>query len=140
MQWSAAKRYEAASMEHDVVVDITSDSDLVTARAEARALAARLGFSRTDATLVATAVSEIARNIVVHVGCGRIAMRLVREDRRHGLVAIATDEGPGIHDVEAALARGNAARVASGSGSRGRAGSWMSSRLRVGPSGARLSR
>lgn len=103
-------------MEHDVVVDITSDSDLVTARAEARALAARLGFSRTDATLIATAISEIARNIVVHVGRGRIAMRLVREDRRHGLVAIATDEGPGIHDVEAALARGNAARGGLGLG------------------------
>jgi serine/threonine-protein kinase RsbT len=103
-------------MENDVVVEIRSDSDLVTARAEARALAARLGFSRTDATLIATAISEIARNIVVHVGRGQIAMRLVQEDRRHGLVAVATDEGPGIRDLDAALAGGNASRGGLGLG------------------------
>jgi anti-sigma regulatory factor (Ser/Thr protein kinase) len=103
-------------MENDVVVEINSDSDLVAARAEARALAERLGFSRTDATLISTAISEIARNIVVHVGRGTIAMRLVREARRHGLVAIATDEGAGIRDIEAALAEGNASRGGYGLG------------------------
>jgi anti-sigma regulatory factor (Ser/Thr protein kinase) len=103
-------------MENDVVVEINSDSDLVAARAEARALAERLGFSRTDATLISTAVSEIARNIVVHVGRGTIAMRLVREAGRHGLVAIATDEGAGIRDIEAALAEGNASRGGYGLG------------------------
>lgn len=103
-------------MENEVVVDITSDSDLVTARAEARTLATRLGFSRTDATLIATAVSEIARNIVVHVGRGQIVMHLVREERRHGFVAIATDDGPGIRDIDAALAEGNASRGGLGLG------------------------
>jgi serine/threonine-protein kinase RsbT len=103
-------------MEDEVVVDITSDSDLVTARAEARALASRLGFSRTDATLIATAISEIARNIVVHVGRGQVVMRLVREHRRHGFVAVATDEGPGISDIDGALAEGNASRGGFGLG------------------------
>jgi serine/threonine-protein kinase RsbT len=104
-------------MGHEVVVvDIHSDVDLVTARSEARALASRLGFSRTDATLIATAISEIARNIVVHVGRGRITMTDVREEGRYGLVAVAADEGPGIRDSDAALAGGNASRGGLGLG------------------------
>jgi serine/threonine-protein kinase RsbT len=100
----------------EVVVEIGSDADLVSARAEARALAVRLGFSRTDATLIATAISEIARNIVVHAGRGRMRMRDVREDHRYGLVVVASDEGPGIRDVEAALAHGHASRGGLGLG------------------------
>jgi anti-sigma regulatory factor (Ser/Thr protein kinase) len=103
-------------MGDEVVVEINSDADLVTARAEARELASRLGFSRTDATLIATAISEIARNIVVHVGRGRITMHHVREERRYGLIVVAEDEGPGIRDPEAALAEGNASRGGLGLG------------------------
>ena len=58
-------------MGDEVRVAIASDGDLVPARAQGRALADELGFSRTDATLIATAISEIARNIIVHVGRGR---------------------------------------------------------------------
>jgi anti-sigma regulatory factor (Ser/Thr protein kinase) len=103
-------------MNDEVVVEINADADLVAARAEARALAIRLGFSRTDATLIATAISEITRNIVVHVGKGELVMRAVYEDHRYGLVVVASDEGPGIRDVEAALAEGNAARGGLGLG------------------------
>jgi anti-sigma regulatory factor (Ser/Thr protein kinase) len=103
-------------MADEVVVAVESDADLVSARAEARALATRLGFSRTDATLIATAVSEIARNIVVHVGEGKLVIRPLYEERRHGLVVVATDAGPGIRDVEAALAKGNASRGGLGLG------------------------
>jgi serine/threonine-protein kinase RsbT len=103
-------------MADEVVVAVGSDADLVTARAEARALATRLGFSRTDATLIATAVSEIARNIVVHVGQGELVIRPLYENRRYGLVVVATDSGPGIRDVEAALAEGNASRGGLGLG------------------------
>jgi serine/threonine-protein kinase RsbT len=91
-----------------VRIAIASDGDLVTARAEGRALALELGFSRTDATLIATAISEIARNIVVHVGDGEIALRPVYEDARYGLVVVARDRGPGIRDVDAALKHGHA--------------------------------
>jgi anti-sigma regulatory factor (Ser/Thr protein kinase) len=103
-------------MADEVVVAIDADEDLVNARALARALALRLGFSRTDATLIATAISEIARNIVVHVGKGELIMRPVYEGRRYGLVVVARDEGPGIRDVDAALAEGNAARGGLGLG------------------------
>ncbi len=90
-------------MEAEVRVAINSDADLVTARAQGRALAQRLGFPRPGPTLIATAISEIARNIVVHVGQGEIVLRPVEEANRFGLVVIATDDGPGIRDVEAAL-------------------------------------
>ena len=90
-------------MEGEVRVAIDSDADLVTARAEARAMAERLGFPRPDPTLIATAISEIARNIVVHVGRGEIVLRPFEDADRYGVVVIATDAGAGIRDVEAAL-------------------------------------
>ncbi len=90
-------------MEGEVRVPITTDADLVTARAEARAMAERLGFPRPDPTLIATAISEIARNIVVHAGQGEIVLRPFEDADRYGVVVIATDAGAGIRDVEAAL-------------------------------------
>ena len=66
-------------------------------------MAERLGFPRPDPTLIATAISEVARNIVVHVGRGEIVLRPFQEADRYGLVVIASDAGPGIPDVEAAL-------------------------------------
>ena len=100
----------------EVRVRITGDADLVPARAEGRALAERLGFSRTDATLIATAISEIARNIVVHVGEGEIVLRAIYDEARHGLVVVARDTGVGIRDVEAALGPGYASRGGLGLG------------------------
>ena len=82
-------------MADEVRVAIASDADLVTARAEARAMAERLGFPRPDPTLIATAISEVARNIVVHVGRGEIVLEPFEDADRYGLVVIATDDGPG---------------------------------------------
>jgi serine/threonine-protein kinase RsbT len=93
-------------MADETHVPIGSDEDMVKARAEGRALAARLGFSRTDATLVATAISEVARNMVVHAEGGEIVMTPVYDDSRYGLVVIARDRGPGIRDVAAAMQDG----------------------------------
>ena len=90
----------------EVTFEIVSDEDVVPARAEGRALATELGFSRTDATLIATAISEVARNILVHAGTGEVRLQPVYEDRRYGVVVVARDSGPGIRDVEAALREG----------------------------------
>ena len=90
-------------MADEVRVAISSDEDLVTARAQGRALAERMGFPRPDPTLIATAISEIARNIVVHVGQGEIVLRSIEDTNRFGLSVIATDKGSGIRNVEAAL-------------------------------------
>jgi serine/threonine-protein kinase RsbT len=90
-------------MEDEVRVGIHGDADLVTARAEARAMAERLGFPRPDPTLIATAISEIARNIVMHAGEGEIVLEPFEDSDRFGIVVTAVDQGPGIRDVDAAL-------------------------------------
>jgi serine/threonine-protein kinase RsbT len=95
---------------------VGGDADLVPARAEARAMADGLGFSRTEATLIATAISEIARNIVVHAGRGEIVLRAREEELRHGLTVIARDSGQGIRDVDAALRDGFASHGGLGLG------------------------
>lgn len=103
-------------MHDEIRVPINVDADLVIARAEGRALAQRLGFSRPDPTLIATAISELARNLVMHVGHGEIIMRPLYEDRRCGVLVVVRDEGQGIADVEAALRDGYASRGGLGLG------------------------
>ena len=100
----------------EIRVRIGTDADLVTARAQGRALAQQLGFTRPDPTLIATAISELARNIDMHVGHGEIVMRPLYEDRRYGLLVIVRDEGQGIPDVEAALRDGSSSRGSLGLG------------------------
>jgi serine/threonine-protein kinase RsbT len=90
----------------ETVVSIASDDDVITARQQGRAFALRLGFSLLEATLVATAISELARNIVLYAQRGDIVLRAVERDGRQGVLVIARDEGPGIPDVEQAAAGG----------------------------------
>jgi serine/threonine-protein kinase RsbT len=89
----------------EVRVAIRTDADVVTARQQVRELAAKGGFSGTDLTLIATAVSEVARNIVRFAGSGEILLELV-EDDRPGVRATARDTGPGIVDVDEAMRDG----------------------------------
>ena len=90
-------------MSEEIRVPIASDADTVIARQAGRDAALRLGFSRTDATFIATAISEIARNITVHAGNGEIIVRELRDDDRTGLAVIARDDGPGIADVASVM-------------------------------------
>lgn len=89
----------------EVRIPIQADGDIVAARQGARELAGRLGFSRTDLTVIATAVSEIARNIVRFAGVGEIVVEVLHEPRR-GVRVVARDTGPGIADVDQALTDG----------------------------------
>jgi serine/threonine-protein kinase RsbT len=89
----------------EVHVPVRVDADVVVARQAARELASRLGFSATDLTILATAVSEIARNIVRFADGGEVLSELGDEPRR-GVRVTARDTGPGIADVEQALADG----------------------------------
>jgi RNA polymerase sigma factor (sigma-70 family) len=93
------------SDDHEVSVRIMGDPDIVEARKAARELASRLSFSRTDLTLIATAVSEISRNIVRFAGRGEVVIELL-EQPRAGVRIVARDAGPGIADVEDALTDG----------------------------------
>lgn len=90
----------------EVSIRISSDADIITARHSGRSLAAQAGCSSTDLTEVATAISEIARNIVTYAGHGEISMRLVDGNGRHGIEIVAVDEGPGIVDIDRALQDG----------------------------------
>jgi len=89
----------------EVHVAIHCDADIVAARQAARELAARLGFSRTDLTILATAVSEMTRNIVRFAGTGEVVIELIDGPRR-GVQVVARDAGPGIPDVDKALTDG----------------------------------
>lgn len=90
----------------EVAVAISSDRDIVLARQKGRAMAVELGFSSVDATLIATAISELARNIVSYAQSGKIVLRRIRGLSRVGIVIIASDHGPGISDVPQALRDG----------------------------------
>ena len=85
---------------------IKSDQDIVIARQRGRALATELGFSSGDATLIATAISELARNIVSYARRGEITLEAVRGSARQGIMVIASDNGPGIPDVRQAMRDG----------------------------------
>jgi serine/threonine-protein kinase RsbT len=90
----------------EIRVAILTDGDVVTARQEARSIGARLGFSSTDLTLLATAISEVARNITTYAGEGEVLLRVLDEDGRQGIEVLAIDKGPGIDDVELAMQDG----------------------------------
>jgi len=87
-------------------VPISSSADIVTARQRGRALAAALGFSGSDLTVIATAISELARNIIEYATTGEIVLSQEDSDGRPGIVIVARDEGPGIPDVSRALSAG----------------------------------
>jgi serine/threonine-protein kinase RsbT len=100
----------------EIQVPIASDDDIVTARQEGRRLSSTLGFSSTDLTLIATAISEVARNIRLYAGDGHIVLRLIHDDAREGILVVARDEGPGIPDVELAMQDGFSTIGSSGLG------------------------
>ena len=95
------------SVRNEVRITVASDADILVAREKGRALATELGFSAMDSTFVATAISELARNIVTHAKRGEIALVVLENSDRRGLQVVASDEGPGIADVSRALQNGH---------------------------------
>jgi serine/threonine-protein kinase RsbT len=105
MSTSRAAGPEATTPEKNVV-PIRSSGDIVTARQRGRALAVGLGFTGGDVTLIVTAISELARNILEYATTGEIVLGEDRRNDRPGLVIVARDEGPGISDIAVALSAG----------------------------------
>ena len=87
-------------------IPIETDQDIVTARQEGRALAEQLSFSTSDLTVLAAAISELARNIVEYAKRGEVRVSLTERNGRRGVVVVARDDGPGIPDVTLALQDG----------------------------------
>lgn len=94
-------------MQAESRIAIESDADVVTARQRARQLAGDLDLSSTDQTLLATAISEVARNITHYATRGEVRLRVIRDgDGREGIEVVASDDGPGIENLERALQDG----------------------------------
>src|SRR5579862_4295906 len=93
-------------MENEERVAINSAADIVTARQKGRALAQELGFDGSELTLIATAISEVARNIVTHAKSGEIVVSPVNHSNKRGMLVVARDEGPGIKDIGKAMQYG----------------------------------
>jgi serine/threonine-protein kinase RsbT len=103
-------------MQNDQPVMISSAADIVTARQKGRSLAMELGFDGSDLTLIATAISEVARNIVDHAEHGEILLAPVTNGVKQGLEIVARDQGPGITDVARAMQYGFSTRKGLGVG------------------------
>lgn len=85
---------------------IRSDEDVILVRQKVRSLSTEAGFSLLDQTRIVTAVSELARNIVVHAKEGKVYAIKAETEERKGLKIVFEDKGPGIPDIEKALAEG----------------------------------
>ena len=89
------------------VIPIESDADVVTARQRARELAGTVELTSTDQTLLATAISEVARNITTYAVRGEVQLSIVHDSNgRRGICVVARDAGPGIEDVDLAMQDG----------------------------------
>lgn len=87
-------------------VSIHNDLDIVIARTAARDVAKRLGFGAIDQARIATAVSELARNIFLYAGTGTVSVRLLDRQGRRGIEIICADQGPGISNIELVMSDG----------------------------------
>ena len=87
-------------------VKVESDRDIVTARQSGRTMALQLGFPSATATLVATAISELARNVLLYAVRGEIVLTPIERGARRGLAVVALDQGPGIADLSRAMQDG----------------------------------
>ncbi len=90
----------------DTLVRINNEVDIVVARQKGRSLASQLTFSLGELALIATAISEVARNIIEYADHGEIVLRLIEAGNRRGIMVIARDDGPGIPDIEKAMQDG----------------------------------
>ena len=93
-------------MGEELRLPIAADVDIVEARQQGRALAAVAGFSSGEQTVIAAAISEIARNILMYAKRGEVCLSLANSGDRQGVVVVARDQGPGIPDIERAMQYG----------------------------------
>jgi serine/threonine-protein kinase RsbT len=113
-------------------IPISNDLDVVAARVEGRNLAREMGFGIIDQARIATAISELARNVVLYAQSGEIILSQVEGEAARadaeaqggaplgaGLEIVCRDEGPGIPDVEEVMNRPPAVVLGAGLGSWG---------------------
>jgi serine/threonine-protein kinase RsbT len=87
-------------------IRIRASADIIAARQQSRAIASLLGFSNSDLTMITTAISEVARNIVDYANEGQVTITLISEGTKTGVKIVVSDQGPGIADISAAMRDG----------------------------------
>jgi len=90
----------------EINVHLKNDLDIVAARQAARNLSKSMGFGLVDQTRITTAISELARNIVLYAGEGSIYLRVINNGVQKGIEILASDDGPGIVDIKLAMQDG----------------------------------
>lgn len=98
------------------VVSIRSDADIIAARMAARDVARSMGFSAIDQARIATATSELARNILLYAGEGSVTIAQTRRDNMYGIEMIFEDQGPGIANLDLLLSDDHSTSAVSGLG------------------------
>ena len=96
----------SVAFSEESVVPIESETDIVTARQRGRRMGAELGFEAGDLAVIATAISELARNIVSYAKRGEILLAKILVGGHRGLLVVARDQGPGITDLPQAMRDG----------------------------------
>lgn len=116
--YSEPQQPQAESRPDGISVPIRAEHDVVRARTLGKDMAKQLGFSEVVQTKVATAVSELARNIFQYAGTGEIRIRRI-EGKRRGIEVVARDQGPGISDPALILSGAYRSKWGMGAGLRG---------------------
>ena len=93
-------------MSEEKSISIKDEYDIVSARSVGKQMATEIGLGIVDQSRIATAVSELARNIVLYAGTGVVTFRRLNDGGRSGLEIVASDSGPGIADIELAMQDG----------------------------------
>jgi len=93
-------------MEGSVSITVISASDIIIARDLGRKIGKELNFSQTDLTIIATVISELARNIILFAKQGNILLSSTKQGNKVGIMISAEDKGPGIPDVFLAMQDG----------------------------------
>ncbi|WP_226038146.1 anti-sigma regulatory factor [Aquibacillus saliphilus] len=93
-------------MDFQSCVKINREWDIVGARQIGREHAKKIGFGTVDQARIATAISELARNIYLYADTGKICFEIINEIDRKGLWILAVDNGPGIADISQVMEDG----------------------------------
>ncbi|MBH0163112.1 MULTISPECIES: anti-sigma regulatory factor [Fictibacillus] len=87
-------------------VEVRNEWDIVSARQLGRNMAKELGFGNVDQARITTAISELARNIYLYAGRGKICIEPIDQIGRKGLRIVALDNGPGIREIRKVMEDG----------------------------------
>lgn len=98
------------------VISVNNDLDIVSARVEGRNMAKTLGFGVIDRARIATAISELARNLILYTDGGQILLEMIEDRGRVGIQVVCSDEGPGIADIDLVMQDGYSSQRGLGMG------------------------